>query len=301
MVTNLRQTDSKVRITGYLAEKNLERIVDNTGRNVIRGSVTIKTGESNSVQVRVYVTEKTKKGTLNPAWNSIVGVMDNYSSIADVGEENATIISVSGGTYDPRHYVQNGRQVEGYPQYSSSFFRSEERKDGIKDRFVSNMDVEGYVANVRPEFKIVDGEETETGRLICDIYVNRFKGLEKSSFIVSEQDASEFQRDVLPGQTREFYVDIINTQIVTTVHKEAKIGRGRDEEIVRRSREQVLTGISDDYATSGDPELQAKVLPEEAVQVAIREYMRDLEEQMNADDNGPVAKAPASNQPPVQW
>lgn len=296
METNLRQSESTVRIQGYLAEKNLERLTDPTGNNIIRGTVSIKTSETNTVTMRVYVTEKTKKGTPNPGWTSVSTLLDNYHSIADAGVEGATIVAVNGGRYDPQHFItKDGRQVEGAPRYSSSFYRSLDNNEEVRSRFRADMDVEAYVQNVRPEFKIVDGNEEETGRLICDVWVNTYNGLEKSSFIVGQEEAAAFQTTVAPGQTREFYVDIVNTETRTTIHKAASFGKGRDEEIVRRSHEQIITGASDDYATSDDPLLVGKAFPEEAIQAAIREYYQGLEAQKNGmGSDEKLKRAPAS-------
>lgn len=312
--TNLRQSDTTVRVTGVLAEKNLSVTTDMDGNKRIQGDVTIKTSSINSVQFRIFATEKTKKGQPNPAWNSVSALMNEYSSVADVGEENATIVRITGGRFDPQSFwTKGGQWIENAPRYSASFFnrldRADVKKEGEEEvegeqkkiRFQANMDVEAYVANIIPEIKSVNGEGEETGRKICNVWVNTYQGLEKASFIVPQEFASDFESKILPGQTRVFYIDIVNTEDRRIVEHQVDIGKPRIEEVIVRNRELLLTGASADYATSNDPALMAKVFPADAIQIGIREFeQRKEEKRRKMEEDAPVQRAAAASSAP-KW
>lgn len=302
--TNLRQSDSTVRVIGLLAEKNLTVVTDPEGNKSIRGDVTIKTSPINSVQLRVFTTEKTKKGQQNPAWNSVSALMNEYNSIADVGEEAATVVRVNNGRFDPQSFwTKGGQWVEAAPRYSASFFNRGDRptdENDDKNAFKANMDVEAYVSNIVPEFKTINGEQEETGRKVCNVWVNTFQGLEKASFIIPADIAADFEATILPGQTREFYVDIVNTEDRRVIKHEVAVGKPREEEIIVRNRELLLTGVSFDYATADDGTLPAKAFPAEAVQVGIREYeQRKDEKKRRMDADAPLPRAAAASSAPT--
>ena len=95
METNLRQSEAKIFTEGIVAEKNLQEVVEE-GVKKIKGTVTVKTSDVNFVKFNVNVAEKTKNGAENRVYPGIVTVMNEYKSIADVGEEAADLVKVSG-------------------------------------------------------------------------------------------------------------------------------------------------------------------------------------------------------------
>ena len=94
METNLRQADAKVTVVGIVSDKKLEMKTEN-GVRTIEGTITIKTADTNFVQMRVRCADKKKDGTDNKAFAGVMTVMNEYQSIADVGEDEADRVRTS--------------------------------------------------------------------------------------------------------------------------------------------------------------------------------------------------------------
>ena len=118
--TNLRQADAKVSVCGIVSDKKLEMKTENCVRT-IEGIITIKTYDTNFVQMRVRCADKKKDGTENKAFAGIMTVMNEYKSIADVGEDEADKVRTSGqinlfrsnnnGNEIGINYVINGKKM----------------------------------------------------------------------------------------------------------------------------------------------------------------------------------------------
>ena len=93
--TNLRQADAKVTVVGVVSDKKLEMKTEN-GIRTIEGTVTIKTSDTNFVQMRVRCADKKKDGTNNKTFTGVMTVMNEYKSIADDGADEADKVRASG-------------------------------------------------------------------------------------------------------------------------------------------------------------------------------------------------------------
>ena len=91
--TNLKQAEARINVTGIVSEKDLKmETVD--GKTKITGTVTVKTNDTNFIRFRVNAAEKTKVGGDNPAFTGLKTVMDEYKTIAEVGEDEADKVHV---------------------------------------------------------------------------------------------------------------------------------------------------------------------------------------------------------------
>ena len=95
METNLRQADAKVSVCGVVSDKKLEMKTEN-GVRTIEGTITIKTSDTNFVQMRIRCADKKKDGTENKTFAGVMTVMNEYKAIADVGEDEADRVRTSG-------------------------------------------------------------------------------------------------------------------------------------------------------------------------------------------------------------
>ena len=73
--TNLRQADAKVTVAGIVSDKKLEMKTEN-GVRTIEGTITIKTSDTNFVQMRVRCADKKKDGTENKTFTGVMTVMN---------------------------------------------------------------------------------------------------------------------------------------------------------------------------------------------------------------------------------
>ena len=275
--TNLRQANTKATAVGLLTDKKLEIKTDpKDGEKHIEGTVTVKTSDKNFVTFSVYSKEKKKNGEENKAYAGLVTVMNEFQSVADVGD-NADYIRVNGQLNPYRG--QNGNEVIGY---RGSFFNRIRNVEKIEPE--ACFETEMFIQSIVPEMgKDADGEMTETGRLKITGWVPTYNGIEPVDLIVPEDLADACENTYEPGQTVEFYGDIINNSIEETIEKPVAFGKAKKE--VRRTyvNELIVTGGSDAYE---DEEGDHVPYDADAIKGAIADRNAAIEEAKNKAKNG---------------
>lgn len=283
--TELRTVEAVVKAEGILSEKELERTLDKEGKEIIRGNITLKVDDTNFIKFNVYVGKMTKDGKENSIYSGIETVLNDYHSIAEVGEDQATKVRVTRGRVEPQTYIsRRTNNPEISVRYSSNFFNR------VTDEFSPHacFTIEGYVAKSFPE---VNKEGGETGRLKVTILVPTYSGIEPFEFIVPEDLADAFSSIYEVGQTGKFYGDLINRIIVTENVIKMALGRDVHEEKRTSIIERVLTGASDPYE-----EDSPEALDQEAIRKALTEReMRIDEMKRKAADKATVGNNPAAN------
>lgn len=275
--TNLRQANTKATAVGLLTDKKLEIKTDpKDGEKHIEGTVTVKTSDKNFVTFSVYSKEKKKNGEENKAYAGLVTVMNEFQSVADVGD-NADYIRVNGQLNPYRG--QNGNEVIGY---RGSFFNRIRNVETIEPE--ACFETEMFIQSIVPEMgKDADGEMTETGRLKITGWVPTYNGIEPVDLIVPEDLADACENTYEPGQTVEFYGDIINNSIEETIEKPVAFGKPKKE--VRRTyvNELIVTGGSDAYE---DEEGDHVPYDADAIKGAIADRNAAIERAKNKAKNG---------------
>ena len=278
--TNLRQANTKATAIGLLTDKKLEIKTDpKTGEKHIEGTVTVKTSDKNFVTFTVYSKEKKNDKTDNKTYAGLVTVMNEFQSVVDAGD-NADYIRVNGQLNPYRG--QNGNEIIGY---RGSFFNRIRNVENIEPE--ATFEVEMFIQSIVPEMgKDADGEMSETGRLKISGWVPTYNGIEPVDLIVPEDLASACEDTYEPGQTVEFYGDIINNSIEETIEKPVAFGKPKKE--VRRTyiNELIVTGGSEPY--DGDEETDKDHVPYDrgAIEGAIAERNTAIEEAKNKAKNG---------------
>lgn len=275
--TNLRQANTKATAVGLLTDKKLEIKTDpKDGEKHIEGTVTVKTSDKNFVTFSVYSKEKKKNGEENKAYAGLVTVMNEFQSVADVGD-NADYIRVNGQLNPYRG--QNGNEIVGY---RASFFNRIRNVETIEPE--ACFETEMFIQSIVPEMgKDADGEMTETGRLRITGWVPTYNGIEPVDLIVPEDLADACENTYEPGQTVEFYGDIINNSIEETIEKPVAFGKPKKE--VRRTyvNELIVTGGSDAYE---DEEGDHVPYDADAIKGAIADRNAAIEEAKNKAKSG---------------
>ena len=122
--TNLRLAENEVQVTGILTEKELNESMDKNNQPVIKGTVTIKTSDLNFVKINVYASKYTKDKRENPAFTGLQTVINEYKSVAEVGTEEATRLSVRKGQLQFRTFAGRDGNIVNAMQYSSNYFNT---------------------------------------------------------------------------------------------------------------------------------------------------------------------------------
>ena len=270
METNLRQAETKIKIEGILSSKKLEMGKDKNGNDCIKGSLMIKVDELNTIPVNVYAGEKTSKGEINKAWAGINTVMNEYKSIADVGEENADRVytAASFNTYKN----QNGVDVTNY---KSSFFTRVSGNLNPKREF----ETEGFVKSKMPEYN-KDGEET--GRIKLKLIAPDYAGINILELIAPEDIANDVDAGIEIGRTYQFYGEIVNSRVEKQIPM--KIGKPKIETIFKN--ELIMTGAGEEYP-------EEKEYNKDTIELAIQEYENMQNSKKDKEEN-PYTKPTAA-------
>lgn len=240
--TDLRQADAFVSVEGILSEKKLEMITGQDGHGTIRGSLVVKTNDTNFVTLNVYVNEYTSKGEPNRAFDGMQTVMNEYKSIAEVGEAEATKLTCKRGNLQPNSYIDKTTLNEMVNvRYSASFVT---RVEDAKYDPHATFEVEAFISSIVEEVG-KDGEPT--GRLKMSTFVPTYRGVEPMTIIVPEELADDVANLFEVNQTAKFYGDLKNNVIIHENVIKLAIGGSKTE--VKRDfvNEIVLTGATEPY------------------------------------------------------
>ena len=274
METNLRQADAKVTVIGIVSDKKLEMKTEN-GVRTIEGTVTIKTDDTNFVQMRVRCADKKKDGSNNKTFTGVMTVMNEYKSIADNGADEADRVRTS-GQINLFRSNQNGNEIVSY---TSNFFSRVKNTQNVEPK--AEFEVEMYIEKLVPEVN-KDGEET--GRYKICGWIPTYNGIEPLTLFVPEELADVVSDIYQPRQTARFYGNII--QNITYETKEIPMAFGvktkTESEFIN---ELVVTGGSPAYDAETEDEVvkggnQIPYNPD-TVQAAIDERQRLIDEGQN--------------------
>ena len=242
--TNLRIAEAYSTVEGILAEKDLKVVTDTEGKKSIRGTIVVKVDETNSVTYNIWVNELNSNGEPNRAFPGMTTVMDEYASIAQVGLDDATRLTIRRGEFRPNSYVGKDGAVHTGVRYGASFISRFSPRDGEMFNPKAEFVVEGFINVISPEVNR-DGEET--GRLKIKIFVPTYRGVEPLELIVPEDMADDFTSALDSGQTSKFYGQIVNRTIVKDRTIKLAVGGSRTVQDRSWINELVLTGAEEAY------------------------------------------------------
>ena len=188
-MAELRQADNRVVIEGYLSEVDL-RLGSNEKNGManeyVAGQIKVRVqqnGETLEVPVHMFSNKLTNAGKPNPAYDSIVKVME-LKSIAAVGMEAADKVRINAGNIRMNDYWKSETELTGYPRVNASFVSKVANKEESKDQ--ATFTIQFAVQSVYPE---VDSEGVETGKLKVKAIVPQFGGRVDVIEFVATSDA----------------------------------------------------------------------------------------------------------------
>ena len=272
--TNLRQADAKVAVVGIVSDKKLEMKTEN-GVRTIEGTITIKTSDTNFVQMRVRCADKKKDGTENKAFAGVMTVMNEYKSIADDGADEADRVRTS-GQINLFRSNNNGNEIVSY---TSNFFNRIKSNQTYEPK--AEFEVEMYIKTLVPEMN-KDGEET--GRYKIVGWIPTFNGIEPLELFVPEELADVVSNTYEPKQTARFYGEIVQNVTYETIERPMAFGVKKETK-ANFINELVVTGGSPAYDAETEEEVvkggnQIPYNPD-TIQAAIEERDRRIKEEQN--------------------
>jgi len=262
--TNLRQANAKAFVAGVVSEKEL-KVVTEEGKTKITGYIVVKTSDVNFIRFNVNVNEKTKSGATNNCYAGIQTVMNEYKSVAEVGEEEATEVRVT-GEISPF----TGRNGEKVISYKSNFFNRLKNGEGLEPK--AEFAIEVFISSINPELT-TEGEET--GRTVVSGWLPTYNGIEPIELVAEGEVAQAIDSGFEPGQTVEFYGEVVNNRIETVTEIPVKIGKPRKKVTVEIKNDLVINGASEAYEKDITSELPYEA---DTIKAAIQERENRLVE-----------------------
>lgn len=177
----MRQAENKVFIEGILSEIDIvERTYTKDGvqNNALAGQIKVRVEQKINgvdkileIPVHVFVNEMTKKGTRNPAYESIDTVRREFVSIASgAGVEGADRIRISGASIQMNEYWADENRLSSYPRINASFVQRVKKDEFTpKAQFSTELVVSKMVNEV-------DKDGVETGRLKVEGILPQYGG-----------------------------------------------------------------------------------------------------------------------------
>lgn len=272
--TNLRQADAKVTVAGIVSDKKLEMKTEN-GVRTIEGTITIKTSDTNFVQMRVRCADKKKDGTENKTFTGVMTVMNEYKSIADNGADEADRVRTSGQI----NLFRNNNNGNEIVSYTSNFFNRIKPNQDYEPK--AEFEVEMYIKTLVPEMN-KDGEETGRYKIIG--WIPTYNGIEPLELFVPEELADIVSNTYQPRQTARFYGEIIQNVTYETIERPMAFGVKKETK-ANFINELVVTGGSIAYnaETKEDCVEGGNQIPynPDTIQAAIDERDRRIKEEQN--------------------
>ncbi len=255
----IRVAKNEIRVCGEVKEAKNLKIYEKEGKKSISGSLVVKTGEFQEVEVRLFVGELTKKGEVKKAYATLEKFMNGeLKTLANADEENpVTKVDIFGnGAFTPHFtenlYVGQDGNVKSSIQVELGFGNIVVKEDLQEEDYCATFDVEVFIKNLKEE---MNREGEETGRLILDTLVPMYGNVVAPiSFVAGivhdEEDgdinmAEALREGIEIGDTLELWGDIVNLAKVELVKKESKFGKARTIEKKEFVREYEIIGADE--------------------------------------------------------
>jgi len=293
--TELRQAINDITLVGEVKEHKLNLNKNKEG-NYINGSLVVNTGDFSEIEIKVFVSEKNKKGKVKKSFETLQKLInEDYLTLAscknDEDRENVAKVRIQG-------------QKEFTPRFNEDIFKIKETEEvktkvnidlgfgnitvdsSIKpEDYKAKFDVEMFVTSVKEETK----QDEPTGRAIVSgwtpIYGGKVIPMEVVVGIILNDDGEEFDfgEDILAqveeGMTLNVWGDINYKSIITKTTKGGGLGRAKVEEHKEYINELVVVGadIQEDEDKEFDMELikQAKIERDVAIEEKKNEEIVD--------------------------
>lgn len=241
--TQIREAINKVKICGWLKEKELE-VVEK--EQLIRGSLTIMTSPTSEIQISVYAKKLTANKQENSAYKGLLKIMNEYVSMAELFKENIEMTSEQAQEQCTKVRVNRGtlRKYERYvngnfystPTISANFFTRVD--DPALFEPCAEFELECYVESIKKETK----DSEETGKILLNTIVPVYGGQVIPMELVADGEVGEYITDNYPlKSTVNIWGDIVNT-VERTVTKKSGFGASKEEVNVNYTRELMITG-----------------------------------------------------------
>lgn len=128
----LRESDQRVKVEGILSETDISYtsyVKDGKTVEAIKGVIKVlvrqvinDVEQALEIPVNLFSPKMTKKGTINPSYESIERVMKEFTSIAAAGSEGAADkVRITGAKLEVNEYYNSNNKLMAFPRVKGSF------------------------------------------------------------------------------------------------------------------------------------------------------------------------------------
>ena len=221
--TTLKALKNTVDVIGRVKEVNLELGTTRDGKENIKGNVVVLVEESvngearsHDIRVRVYSNKFKRDGNINGLYTGYETVMNEYKSIADVGDKKEADLVHVQGSLELNEYISQDGTKRSSNQVSGKFFNRITTDDVKKRRGPKAVaTVEAVVEGIKDD---LDSDGLPSGKKILKGFnVDFFGELRENSkpiipfeAVVEENLADAFENLYDVGDTGKFSLKINN-------------------------------------------------------------------------------------------
>ena len=316
--TTLKALKNTVDVIGRVKEVNLELGTTRDGKENIKGNVVVLVEESvngetrsHDIRVRVYSNKFKRDGNINGLYTGYETVMNEYKSIADVGDKKEADLVHVQGSLELNEYISQDGTKRSSNQVSGKFFNRITTDDVKKRRGPKAVaTVEAVVEGVKDE---LDQDGLPSGnKKLSAFNVDFFGELRENSkpiipfeAIVPENLADAFDDLYDTGDTGKFTLKINNyAEEAKEEDVEEVSGFGNTEELQQVKRNFVnnleVIGGTEAYqeprAYNDEQIEEAKQFRQKAIDSLESGYVPQETKSGNAFGQGATTEKPASEE-----
>ena len=316
--SNLKALKNTVDVIGRVKEVNLELGTTRDGKENIKGNVVVLVEESvngetrsHDIRVRVYSNKFKRDGNINGLYTGYETVMNEYKSIADVGDKKEADLVHVQGSLELNEYISQDGTKRSSNQVSGKFFNRITTDDVKKRRGPKAVaTVEAVVEGIKDE---LDQDGLPSGnKKLSAFNVDFFGELRENSkpiipfeAIVPENLADAFDDLYDTGDTGKFTLKINNyAEEAKEEDVEEVSGFGNTEELQQVKRNFVnnleVIGGTEAYqeprAYNDEQIEEAKQFRQKAIDSLESGYVPQETKSGNAFGQGATTEKPASEE-----
>ncbi|MCK9198920.1 MAG: hypothetical protein M0P49_04890 [Bacilli bacterium] len=259
MSDKIRDLSNMVTLAGKITEIEVKK-----GKNKnlspdikIKGEIQFGDTKAQSRKFETYIAQYNAEGKENKLYDMTLPFVNSVKSVAKVGEEEATLVSIQGGFKANDYVNKKDILVEGL-KIDAKFFNDFTEYQGLAD-------IEGYIQSIVPEVK--GEEEKETGRLRVTLITTDFFGniIPVKNIIVPADIREAFEENYQVGQTAKLFVDFVVNKADEKPVKTGGIGKQRVTQ-GKSYVEMILTGADPAFDEDDDMGISS-----EAIRIALSE------------------------------
>ena len=316
--TTVKALKNEVNVIGRVKEVNLEEGTTRDGKENIKGNVVVLVEESvngearsHDIRVRVYSNKFKRDGNINGLYTGYETVMNEYKSIADVGDKKEADLVHVQGSLELNEYISQDGTKRSSNQVSGKFFNRITTDDVKKRRGPKAVaTVEAVVEGIKDE---LDQDGLPSGnKKLSAFNVDFFGELRENSkpiipfeAIVPENLADAFDDLYDTGDTGKFTLKINNyAEEAKEEDVEEVSGFGNTEELQQVKRNFVnnleVIGGTEAYqeprAYNDEQIEEAKQFRQKAIDSLESGYVPQETKSGNAFGQGATTEKPASEE-----